>query len=258
MGKEKDSYYTTIGGTMVRMSNHCTHMDTWEQYLNEYPQFSRYKILSLVFEDKENTYTEDCLFLTGKRDKMIEVDEYVFKLHGDGQYFSKPDILSLVKSLEQLYITNKFIENTNKGEYHHRVSVIPDYMNLETTADGRVIPGGINGMDYSIEESKTRKNMNKKVIKINESQLRNMISESVKKVLKESSNDTDSEIYQAVVSFLDEIHRIITTNRDALDYYGEEIRNAQQSAIKLRDTLINPTLRRMGVSQGDLTFGDMG
>ena len=103
-------------------------------------------------------------------------------------------------------------------------------------------------------ESKTNKNMKKNVVKINENTLRQIVAESVKKVLKENSSDTDSEIYQAITSFMDEIHRIITTDREAVEYYGEEIRDVQQSAIRLRDALIHPTQRRMGVSQGDLTY----
>ena len=103
-------------------------------------------------------------------------------------------------------------------------------------------------------ESKTNKNMKKNVVKINENTLRQIVAESVKKVLKENSSDTDSEIYQAITSFMDEIHRIITTDREAIEYYREEIRDVQQSAIRLRDALIHPTQRRMGVSQGDLTY----
>lgn len=104
--------------------------------------------------------------------------------------------------------------------------------------------------DFEIDESKNMKN----VVKLNEAQLRKVVAESVKKVLKENSSDTDSEIYQAIASFMDEIHRIITTDREAVEYYGEEIRDVQQSAIRLRDALIHPTQRRMGVSQGDLTY----
>ena len=96
--------------------------------------------------------------------------------------------------------------------------------------------------------------MKNNTIKLNENQLRNIVAESVKKVLKENSSDTDSDIYQAITSFMDEIHRIITTDREAIEYYGEEIRDVQQSAIRLRDALIHPTQRRMGVSQGDLTY----
>lgn len=100
----------------------------------------------------------------------------------------------------------------------------------------------------------------KNTIKLNEAQLKQIVAESVKKVVnewQESSNDTDSEIYQVITSFLEEIYRIITTDRDAAEYYGEEIRNAQQSAIRLRDVLIHPKQRRMGISQGDLTFDDL-
>ena len=110
--------------------------------------------------------------------------------------------------------------------------------------------------EEKITESNT-KNMKKNTVKLNEQQLRQIVAESVKRVLRENYiSNTDSEIYQAITSFLDEIHRIITTDREAVEDYGEEISDVQQSAIRLRDALISPKQRRMGVSQGDLTYGD--
>lgn len=302
--KEADSHYTVLGNTLVRISNHCTWMKIWDNYLQKNPQDAKRNILSLVFEDGEDTYTEECLFTVTERKKPIRVTEYVFK----SASLSKQDVKMIIGSLQQMMTTNKFNEPTGKGERFDRISVNPDYMNIETTADRRAIPAGGHGMDYSIEESKTNKNMKKNIVKINENTLRKMVAESVKKVvnewrdltaseiewrdierkrddekharemddltakskmakkwfskannqhLNESGNDTDSEIYQAITTFLGEIHRIITTDREAVEYYGEEIRDVQQSAIRLRDALIHPTQRRMGVSQGDLTFDDL-
>lgn len=126
-----------------------------------------------------------------------------------------------------------------------------------------------------LPESKTNKNMKKNVIKLNENALRQIVAESVKKVLNEEyvSNE-DSELYQVITTFLNEIHRIIKDAyrpvmrqytdgarqegvNDVLIYYGDEIKDVQQAAIRLRDALIYPKQRRMGVSQGDLTFDDL-
>lgn len=187
--KEADSHYTVLGNTLVRISNHCTWMKIWDNYLQKNPQDAKRNILSLVFEDGEDTYTEECLFTYTERKKPIRVTEYVFK----SASLSKQDVKMIIGSLQQMMTTNKFNEPTGKGERFDRISVNPDYMNIETTADRRAIPAGGHGMDYSIEESKTNKNMKKNIVKINENTLRKMVAESVKKVLKETELDYDMD-----------------------------------------------------------------
>ena len=187
--KEADSHYTVLGNTLVRISNYCTWMKIWDNYLQKNPQDAKRNILSLVFEDGEDTYTEECLFTVTERKKPIRVTEYVFK----SASLSKQDVKMIIGSLQQMMITNKFNEPTGKGERFDRISVNPDYMNIETTADRRAIPAGGHGMDYSIEESKTNKNMKKNIVKINENTLRKMVAESVKKVLKETELDYDMD-----------------------------------------------------------------
>ena len=187
--KEADSHYTVLGNTLVHISNHCTWMKIWDNYLQKNPQDAKRNILSLVFEDGEDTYTEECLFTVTERKKPIRVTEYVFK----SASLSKQDVKMIIGSLQQMMTTNKFNEPTGKGERFDRISVNPDYMNIETTADRRAIPAGGHGMDYSVEESKTNKNMKKNIVKINENTLRKMVAESVKKVLKETELDYDMD-----------------------------------------------------------------
>lgn len=184
--KEADSHYTVLGNTLVRISNHCTWMKIWDNYLQKNPQDAKRNILSLVFEDGEDTYTEECLFTVTERKKPIRVTEYVF----NSASLSKQDIKMIIGSLQQMMMTNKFNEPTGKGERFDRISVSPDYMNIETTTDGRAIPAGGHGMDYSIEESKTNENMKKNIVKLNENALRQIVAESVKKVLKEMETPT--------------------------------------------------------------------
>ena len=134
--KEADSHYTVLGNTLVRISNHCTWMKIWDNYLQKNPQDAKRNILSLVFEDGEDTYTEECLFTVTERKKPIRVTEYVFK----SASLSKQDVKMIIGSLQQMMTTNKFNEPTGKGERFDRISVNPDYMNIETTADRRAIP----------------------------------------------------------------------------------------------------------------------
>lgn len=128
--KEADSHYTVLGNTLERISNHCTWMKIWDNYLQKNPQDAKRNILSLVFEDGEDTYTEECLFTVTERKKPIRVTEYVFK----SASLSKQDVKMIIGSLQQMMTTNKFNEPTGKGERFDRISVNPDYMNIETTA----------------------------------------------------------------------------------------------------------------------------
>ena len=187
MNKEgKDSYYTVIGRTMVRISNHCTHMDTWEQYLKEYPCYETYKIISLVFEDYDNTFSEECLYLKHHRKKMIEVDEYVYKLRGNGRFFVKSDVDSIITSFENMETTNRFVEKTGKCKQFHRVSRnpsgIPPKVDKFPGDDYYTKLTHYREWNGQIGENKSNRHMKKT---INENQLRAIVAESVKRVLKE-------------------------------------------------------------------------
>lgn len=171
-------------------------MKIWDNYFQKNPQDAKRNILSLVFEDGEDTYTEECLFTVTERKKPIRVTEYVF----NSASLSKQDIKMIISSLQQMKMTNKFNEPTGKGERFDRISVSPDYMNIETTTDGRAIPGGGHGMDYSIEESKTNENMKKNIIKLNETELKKIIAESVKKVLSEIGDTPRGQYAMAAVA----------------------------------------------------------
>lgn len=188
MDKEKDSYYPSIGSVLIRVSNHCTHMKKWEQYFEQNPKLRRCRILSLVFEDNTDTFTQECLFQVSPNIPRIEVDEYVYKIHGDGAFIKPSDIKLIVKALRNMLYGNYFKDPTNKGEYFHWLSFMPDYNNIEITPDGRAIPAGFNGVDYPIEETKLSKYMKQNKTTITEAELKNIIAESIKKVLNEKYN----------------------------------------------------------------------
>ncbi len=221
--KEADSHYAIIGRTLVRMSNHCTHMDTWEQYFSEYPKYMSYKILSLVFEDYDNTFTEECLHLVEPRKKMIEVDEYVFKLKGSSQFFGKVEINSLIKSLERMQYTNKYVDDTHKGLYYHRISRNPSGFPHKVD----IFPGDDyysklrkyrewNGQMY---ESKIYKNMKQNVKRNNESQLRAIVAESVKKVLREGYGQEG--VYQTICNLEEDLKTVIAnTDNSSSQAFG--------------------------------------
>lgn len=119
----------------------------------------------------------------------------------------------------------------------------------------------------SLDESKTVK---KNVVKLNEAQLRVVIRESVKKVLKESESDEIGEMAKAIynemnfiLSHLTESYGEIIKSQAAHDYYvanyqkpfGELILKIQEIRDKAHELV---PFKRTGLSQGDFTYDDLG
>lgn len=158
--KDKDSHYTILGNTLVRISNHCTWMKVWENYFNEHPECRNMNIVSIVFEDAGDTFCEECLFTIQPRQKPIIVTEYVYK----SNTIQKGIVKAITKSLQEMDYTNQYIEPTHIIQPQTRVSKNPP-----------------------TNESKIHKNM-KNVKQINKGQLRAIVAESIKKVLTEKYN----------------------------------------------------------------------
>lgn len=215
--KESDSHYTVLGNTLVRVSNHCTYMYVWENFFKIHPKQRGMKILSLVFEDNKDTFHPNCLVTQHNLSKPIMVEEYVYPLHSNPQYLSKVDVNAIIKSLQNLERTNRFNEPTGKAQRYVRKSLNPTTQNITTDNSG--IPTFSSEFGYGDDavsesknnESKTNKNMKKNTIKLNENQLRNIVAESVKKVLKEemSGGVIDEE--------LEEMERILNSIVDTLN-----------------------------------------
>ena len=94
--------------------------------------------------------------------------------------------------------SNNFIDLSKKGIPNNRISVCPDYNNIETSSDGIPSKGGYNGADFVPESKQNNKqnincnrNMNKNRIRLTESQLRQIVKESVDSILKEGSKKKD-------------------------------------------------------------------
>ena len=112
-------------------------------------------------------------------------------------------------------------------------------------------------MDYSIEESKTNKNMKKNVVKLNESTLKKIVAESVKKVLKEEGDRSfnSGEFYgealdTAVQTYLDSLNiepRYFVTDTEKIGKaFGDKLfeianQNGNEYRKKLDTARINST-----------------
>ena len=181
---EDDSWYLTVSNgsyqnVEIRISNHKTDINTWafRQYRGQSPSTR----ISIVFRD--NNYAENASLREPVREQ-ISVAEYVYDLT-DGSALSDKEIAMLTKAIRTAS-SGSFVDPLGMAT---ESDVVGKYVTQNTTAtyNGDTVPSTKwnHGMDYSIEESKTNKNMNKNTLKLNKSQLRNIVAESVKKVLSE-------------------------------------------------------------------------
>ena len=122
--KENNSYYTVIGGTLVRVSNHCTWLHVWDNFLEQNPKCEGMPFVSIVFEDNGTTFAEDCLVLKRNRRKPIKVMEYVYSLNGDAHYLSKQDEKGIIDNIRR--INGSYVDPTSKSVPFERISKNPD------------------------------------------------------------------------------------------------------------------------------------
>lgn len=119
---------------------------------------------------------------------------------------------------------------SKKGIPNNRISVCPDYNNIETSSDGILSKGGYNGADFVPESKQNNKqninynrNMNKNRIRLTESQLHRVIKESVNKILKENEYDNswgvdDNDFNDAIdyleIATIPDLRNVIRTNKE--------------------------------------------
>ena len=167
--EEKNSYYTEIGNTLVRISNHCTRLRVWDEILEKNPKWKGKPIISIVFEDDEDTFYEvDCLVLKRFRMKPIKVTEYVYRLQWDTQFITPQDERLIISGIKQVQ-GGKYTDLTNKcSEPILKVSQNPP----------SVPPNN--------QELNTEQYMDKKLIRWTESELHKIVKKSVNKIRNET------------------------------------------------------------------------
>ena len=185
--EEKNSYYTEIGNTLVRISNHCTRLRVYDEILEKNPKWKGKPIISIVFEDDEDTFDEvDCLVLKRFRMKPIKVTEYVYRLQGDPQFITPQDERLIISGIKQVQ-GGKYTDLTNKcSEPILRVSQNPPNTPLN------------NKLNCNLY-------MNKKLIRLTESDLHRIVKESVYSLLEDTK--PTNEGIENETSFLPHLKR---------------------------------------------------
>lgn len=200
--EEKNSYYTEIENTLVRISNHCTRLRVWDEILEKNPKWKGKPIISIVFEDDEDTFDEvDCLVLKRFRMKPIKVTEYVYRLQGDPQFITPQDERLIISGIKQVQ-GGKYTDLTNKcSEPILRVSQNPP----------SVPPNN--------QELNTEQYMDKKLIRLTENDLHKIVKESVNKVLLKEWHDMRGEYVEGWIELAKDLYTRLNWVRYGIGEY---------------------------------------
>ena len=117
---ENYTYYAFIGKTLIRVSNHCSLLHKWDNFLERHPDFERTPMVSIVFEDNDNTFNEnECLILKRYKETPLKVQEYVYSVDN----LTEEDVDNIILSLKT--INGTYIDTTDKSVIYERVSKNP-------------------------------------------------------------------------------------------------------------------------------------
>lgn len=171
----------------IRLSNHGTYLKTWVD--RSHLEDSKERLLdpshciniSIVFIDEGQDITKDCPSQQDCEGCLIEpcIPQTFEGQNELGHPFSVKQYCYQSKFIRQKYINGivkAMFEAIIKGEY------VDPLASLKRAAK----PKTLSSKQEIAKESKTNKNMKKNVVKINENTLRQIVAESVKKVLKEN------------------------------------------------------------------------
>ena len=169
--EEKNSYYTEIGNTLVRVSNHCTWLYKWDEILEKNPKWKGKPIVSIVFEDSGNTFSNKCLVLRRFRMKPIKVMEYVYPLQGNPQFITPQDERLIINGIKQIQ-GGKYTDLTNKcSEPILRISQNPPDVPPTKTMNNN------ENKQYKSNTNKQNYEENNKINRIRPSQNRERVCE---------------------------------------------------------------------------------
>ena len=176
------SYYAITQDTAVRISDHSTHLQTWVDK-GTYTKKNKYSIVIEVNPSKPVLAVQPGI-------GTFVVTEFKHKLRG----LSDDAVLVLANAIKGAVGTG--------GQFSNPLRVKPKML-----------------ASTQLNESKTNKNMKKNVIKLNENTLRQIVAESVKKVLKEGYNQqiVDDAI-QAILSIRKKVSDAATNKTNQCAY----------------------------------------
>lgn len=191
--------YTTQGNKpiQVRVSNHGTHLWTW--YGKEYDPSISINICVAFSQNGEcnSNINVDMRILDNQgtvvgEKKQFEVVQYTYNC----SLLDKQDIGYINQAILNIWKNNGFSDPFNGTDKAATKQVLHPVANNK-------------------QEIKENKKMNKKqVIKINENQLKQIVTETVKKVLKEDNNIASQERMYNIIANLESDMKTVISNTD--------------------------------------------
>ena len=261
-------YLSSKRGTtpvQIRLSNHGTYLKTWVD--RTHLEDSKERLLdpshciniSIVFIDEGQDITKDCPSQQDCEGCLIEpcIPQTFEGQNELGHPFSVKQYCYQSKFIRQKYINGivkAMFEAIIKGEY------VDPLASLKRAAK----PKTLSSKQEIAKESKTNKNMKKNVVKINENTLRQIVAESVKKVLNEhvwASAPTFKElqiVLNKVIGILSKFSDGIPQEQseEFMKLAGREWNDLWESLSSLEETVMRINNPR-GLSDSDLTFDDL-
>lgn len=230
-------YLSSKRGTtpvQIRLSNHGTYLKTWVD--RTHLEDSKERLLdpshciniSIVFIDEGQDITKDCPSQQDCEGCLIEpcIPQTFEGQNELGHPFSVKQYCYQSKFIRQKYINGivkAMFEAIIKGEY------VDPLASLKRAAK----PKTLSSKQEITKESKTNKNMKKNIVKINENTLRQIVAESVKKVLNEefSQGTLEYEFEERIIKRFTQAIEEAALNM-ARDIAGDEDMELAKQAIQ--------------------------
>ena len=235
----------------IRISNHGTYLKTWVD--REKLSDSKTRLLdpahciniSIVFLDEGNNLTNDCIGQNNCNDCQITPCT--------PQTFEGQNEIGRPFTVNQFVYNSKCINNRNLNGIVRAIinalkqGVYKDPL-IETTrkASSKELKSNYTPQSASIakkrtnenKEYKTNKNMSKNKIRITENELKQIVAESVKRVLKEGAWYGDTKPFQIIYNAADQIvQKLEYVNDDTYEEVGDDYSYGRMYdwAVKVRD-----------------------
>ncbi len=261
-------YLSSKRGTtpvQIRLSNHGTYLKTWVD--RTHLEDSRERLIdpshciniSVIFIDEGQNITKDCPSQQDCEGCLIQpcIPQTFEGQNELGHPFSVKQYCYQSKFIRQKYINGivkAIFEAIITGEY------VDPLASLKRAAK----PKTLSSKQGITKESKINKNMKKNVVKINEQQLKKIVAESVKMMLKEYAWPS-APTFKELEKVLDKIRGILGKFTDNIpqEHSAEFMKLAGREWNDLWDsfTSIWETVWRInhphGLSDGDLTSDDL-
>ncbi len=217
--------------TQIRLSNHGTYLETWcdRNELGDSVERLNPALcvnISIVFVDEGEDLTKDCKGMPNCEGCEIEpCKPQTFEGQDQiGRPFTVIQYVYSSKCIRRKYInglTKAIAEASTKGKY------IDPLADLYRAAKEKEFHSSTKlqnnkGLKPENKQYKRNTNMNKKLIKLTESDLHRIVKESVNRILREASYDINSPEYKQMYDngnrWPDEMDDTALTNREISDY----------------------------------------